>query len=292
MKINKIYQLAIYTESNDITEWLCCTLRLTLIGVEEVHKLNKVIDLSSTKASLIIVSEEKFKAVFNYLNKAGKVLPILVITKDFNSFRIPITSKLTIDTLPLSAVTVSLFEHSIKAVMQDFKLNQKLITLAHYDPLTGAANRLLFQDRISQIYKIAKRSKKTISLLYFDLDDFKPINDNYGHDIGDELLKTFVKLISSLSRETDTLARLGGDEFVLLLPDTSELELENICKKIVDCLSVKQNIKEHLIEIKCSIGAASQSSVCTQVSPEELLKKADQGVYQAKKKEGTTYVIT
>lgn len=288
----KLNSLAIYTQSEKIAQWLQCTLSLTAIDIKHKHHYFKVNEISDFPFSLIIVTEEEFKTLYNYLNKLHRQLPILVITKEFSGFNTPKNSKSTIDTLPLPALTIDLFEHSIKSVIRDFKLNQKLTNLALYDPLTGAANRLLFQDRLKQALKSSKRHKLAVSLLYFDLDDFKAINDNFGHDIGDELLISFVKTISSLVRDVDTLARIGGDEFILLLTDTSLSELESICNKVVNALSIKQQIGAHLIEIKSSIGAVTTAQHGLLMTPEVLLKKADLAVYQAKKVEGTYFVIS
>ncbi|MGB0989121.1 MAG: diguanylate cyclase domain-containing protein [Pseudoalteromonas spongiae] len=288
----KIRQVGIFTESEEITHWLECTLKLTTLSFDSICILNKSSDIAKNSPSLIIVTERKFRALYNYLNKANTLLPVLVVTRDFNGFSVPNANRLTIDLLPLPAATIGLLEHSIKAVFQDFKLNQELTKLAHYDALTGAANRLLFQDRCKQALKMAKRNKRAVSLLYFDLDDFKPINDTYGHDIGDELLKRFVKIVSSVSRETDTLARLGGDEFALLLPDTPESELTQFCQKLVQCLAQPQQLNEQLIEIKCSIGAVSTSKEeHVTLIPQKLIKKADQAVYRAKEIQGTSFVI-
>lgn len=231
MSLQKLSHLAIYSGSTEVAEWVNSTLSLTSLVIDNIYKFAKASDLADKNLSLIIVTEEKFKPLHNHLTKTGKLLPVLVITNEFNGFNLPKHSKITIDTIPLPAITIGLLEHAIKSVIQDFRLNQKLTNLAHYDPLTGAANRLLFKDRLTQALKLAKRNKRATSLLYFDLDDFKPVNDQYGHDVGDELLKRFVKLVSSVCRETDTIARFGGDEFVLLLPDTTKLELEVMAKK-------------------------------------------------------------
>lgn len=292
MSLQKLSHLAIYSGSIEIAEWVNSTLSLTSLVIDNVYKFAKASDLADKNLSLIIVTEEKFKPLHSHLTKTGKLLPVLVITNEFNGFNLPKHSKITIDTIPLPAITIGLLEHGIKSVIQDFRLNQKLTNLAHYDSLTGAANRLLFKDRLTQALKSAKRNKRTVSLLYFDLDDFKPVNDQYGHDVGDELLKIFVKLVSSVCRETDTIARFGGDEFVLLLPDTPKPELEVMAKKVVSCLSKSQHIKNYEIEIKCSIGASSVSDFgeFTHTS-EALLKLADEAVYQAKKVKGTHYII-
>lgn len=292
MNIQKIRHVGVFTESDDVTAWITSTLKLTALSIDDVSIIKKTSDITKIAPSLLIVSESKFRSTYNYLRKVNTLLPVLVVTRDFNGFSVPNGCTLTIDILPLPAATIGLIEHSIKAVFQDFKLNQELTKLAHYDALTGAANRLLFQDRCKQALKMAKRTKRAVSLLYFDLDDFKPINDTYGHDVGDELLKRFVKIISSVCRETDTLARLGGDEFALLLPDTPESELPHFCQKIVKCLSEKQQLNEHQIEIKCSIGAVSTSKEeHITLVPQKLIKKADQAVYLAKEQQGTSFVI-
>lgn len=292
MHSQKIRHVGILTESDEITQWLECTLKLTGLSFDTISILSKSSDIAKSSPSLIIVTERKFRALYNYLNKVNKLMPVLVVTQDFNGFNVPTASRLTIDLLPLPAATIGLLEHSIKAVFQDFKLNQELTKLAHYDALTGAANRLLFQDRCKQALKMAKRNRRAVSLLYFDLDDFKPINDTYGHDIGDELLKRFVKIISSICRETDTLARLGGDEFALLLPDTAESELTPFCQKIVGCLAHPQQFNDLNIEIKCSIGAVSTSKEENMtLIPQKLIKKADQAVYRAKAIEGTSFIV-
>lgn len=292
MSVQKLSHLAIYSHSIGIVEWVNSTLNLTSLVIENIYKFTKASDSTDKNLSLFIVTEEKFKALHSHLTKIGKSLPVLVITNDFNGFNPPKHSKLTIDTIPLPAITIGLLEHAIKSVIQDFRLNQKLTNLAHYDSLTGAANRLLFKDRLTQALKSAKRNKRAVSLLYFDLDDFKPVNDQYGHDVGDELLKRFVRLVSSVCRETDTIARFGGDEFVLLLPDTPKPELKVMAEKVVNTLSKSQQIKNFDIEIKCSIGASSVSDFgdLTHTS-EALLKLADKAVYQAKKVKGTHYII-
>ncbi len=292
MNNQKLSQVVIYSSSVEVSNWLQSTIKLTSIIIENAHYCSVVSGITNKTISLIIVTEEKFKSLHAHLKNTNTILPILVVTKEFNGFTLPKSTKLTIDTIPLQAITIGLFEHAIKSVMQDFELNQRLTKLAHYDPLTGAANRLLFNDRLIQALKFAKRNNRAVSILCFDLDDFKPINDSFGHDVGDELLKRFVKLISSICRETDTIARFGGDEFILLLPDTSAQELVALCNKIVDKMSIKQHIKNHDIEIKSSIGATSTLLIGDlKETAEGLLKMADKAVYSAKKIPSTNYIL-
>jgi diguanylate cyclase (GGDEF)-like protein len=117
----------------------------------------------------------------------------------------------------------------------------------------------LFKDyvltgKLNDSVKLSKINKEPISILYLDLDGFKAINDTYGHDTGDEVLKRFAKIIMNNYRETDTFARLGGDEFVLLFPNTSKTDLEDSCNQIINLLAHKNNNQMN-IDIQCSIGA-------------------------------------
>lgn len=284
----KLKKVIIYSGAKELSKWIQLTISLSSLEVNEYQLTAKITDISEQPCSLIIATEEKFKQLHKHFNNQINSPPILIMTNEFTNLSIPKSSRLTIDTLPLPATTIGLLEHSIRAVVHDFRMNQKLTRLAHYDVLTGAANRLLFNDRLSQALKTSKRSKRPVSLLYFDLDEFKPINDNYGHDVGDELLILFTKIVSSCSRESDTVARLGGDEFVLLMPDTTSTDLHLISKNIISHLSTIHSIKENQIEIKCSIGAiTSPTNENEYLSAELLLKKADEKVYEAKKLAGT-----
>lgn len=287
----KLKKVIIYSGAKELSEWVQLTMSLSSLEVNEYLLTAKITDISEQPCSLIIATEEKFKQLHKHFNNQTCSPPILIMTKEFTNLNIPKSSRLTIDSLPLPATTIGLLEHSIRAVVHDFRMNQKLTKLAHYDALTGAANRLLFNDRLAQALKTSKRSKHPVSLLYFDLDEFKEINDTYGHDVGDELLILFTKIVSSCSRESDTVARLGGDEFVLLLPDTSHSDLHLICKHIISALTGLQSIKDYTIEIKCSIGAVTSPTNDNEyLSAESLLKKADEKVYIAKNLVGTNVV--
>ncbi|MEI2420508.1 diguanylate cyclase, partial [Arthrospira platensis SPKY2] len=96
---------------------------------------------------------------------------------------------------------------------------RRLENIAHFDTLTGLPNRVLFADRLRQAMANAKRRASRLGIAFIDLDGFKAVNDEHGHDVGDELLRKVADNMRSALRESDTLARLGGDEFAAVLSD-------------------------------------------------------------------------
>lgn len=155
--------------------------------------------------------------------------------------------------------------------------------LAHFDVLTGLPNRALFSDRLRQAIAKARRDKTRLALMFIDLDEFKPVNDQLGHQVGDLLLKDVARRLSDcLRRESDTVARIGGDEFVAMLPDIETVQAATqVAEKILAALNRTFEIGEHQIHISSSIGIA--------IFPEHgsdeniLLQSADAAMYQAKK---------
>jgi diguanylate cyclase (GGDEF)-like protein len=159
----------------------------------------------------------------------------------------------------------------------------RLQHMAQHDSLTGLANRALFSDRLQQALTAARRDQTHLALLFLDLDHFKPVNDDYGHAVGDELLKVVAHRMLSCVRESDTVARIGGDEFVLLLrsvtDDAGQMAL-GVAEKIREALALTFEIEGKHLHISCSIGIA--------IFPDHgsddivLASHADQAMYLAK----------
>ena len=155
--------------------------------------------------------------------------------------------------------------------------------LIHHDPLTGLPNRVLLNDRLDMAVSGAKRVGGNIAVCFMDLDGFKPINDTYGHAMGDSLLIEVAKRLTSVSRSTDTVARLGGDEFILVLNGLSgEDECKHLLNRIMEIFSNPFQIDGHEIQISSSIGVAMYPDHVTDGSG--LLRHADQAMYIAKQK--------
>jgi diguanylate cyclase (GGDEF)-like protein/PAS domain S-box-containing protein len=154
--------------------------------------------------------------------------------------------------------------------------------MAQYDGLTHLPNRALFSDRLQQALAAAKRDRNHLALMFLDLDKFKPINDTYGHAVGDLLLKEAAQRIQDCLRASDTAARIGGDEFVVLLPVIEvEQDAGIVGEKIRSALVQPFELAGHTLHISSSIGVA--------VYPEHgadeklLVKSADIAMYHAKK---------
>ena len=159
--------------------------------------------------------------------------------------------------------------------------NKTLELLAHHDSLTGLPNRALFSDRFQQAIALNKRNKSLLAIGFLDLDKFKPVNDTYGHDIGDQLLINVAKRIQLVLRENDTVCRLGGDEFTLLIGSLNSVgECEDILNRLIDVLAEPFSIETHTIEISGSCGVTLYPN--DEADLETLLQHADQAMYHAK----------
>nr|WP_223293804.1 GGDEF and EAL domain-containing protein [Sideroxydans lithotrophicus] len=176
------------------------------------------------------------------------------------------------------------------AIVQDITehkaAEEKINNLAFYDPLTGLPNRRLLLDRLQHALASSARSGREGALLFIDLDNFKALNDTLGHDMGDLLLRQVAQRLASCVREGDSIARLGGDEFVVMLEDLGGHDLEAaaqteaVGEKILAMLGLPYQLVAHEYRCTPSIGATLFSG--HELAKEELLKRADIAMYQAK----------
>ena len=169
-------------------------------------------------------------------------------------------------------------------------IEQKLSHMAHHDQLTGLPNRTLFTDRLQHALAHSIRDKHKVGLMFIDLDGFKPINDGYGHDVGDALLCTIANELSGLIRDADTVARIGGDEFVIILETITELDdVIKVADKIL-----ARFLKPFLgIKTECKVGCSIGISIAPDDSRDldELVKKADTAMYLAKNSGRQQYCV-
>jgi diguanylate cyclase (GGDEF)-like protein/PAS domain S-box-containing protein len=161
------------------------------------------------------------------------------------------------------------------------RLQDQMDNLAHHDQLTGLPNRTLFYDRLKHTHALARRRGRGFSLFYLDLDGFKAINDNYGHEQGDNLLKEVGRRIVECVRESDTVARIGGDEFTVLLTDLQDPEAAGSIARLVIEAITQPFILEGVV---CTIGVSIGISFFPRdgEEPDRLLSCADAAMYRVK----------
>lgn len=154
--------------------------------------------------------------------------------------------------------------------------------MAHHDALTGLPNRMMFDDRLQHALAVAKRDMTGLALMFVDLDNFKPINDELGHEVGDMVLKEVARRMLGCVRESDTVARIGGDEFVVLMAlPHDEQDALLVAEKMRQALCQPFKLAGHVLNISSSIGIA--------IFPEhglddrQLIRRADIAMYNAKK---------
>ena len=159
-------------------------------------------------------------------------------------------------------------------------LLDQLAHQAFHDPLTGLANRALFRDRVMHAITLARRQGRSVTVLYLDLDDFKQVNDSFGHAEGDHLLALIAARLGACARSTDTVARLGGDEFAVLVEDAESADsAERLVERIRDQMSYPFTLAHGDLSITASIGSASTATE----GMDELLRYADVAMYAAKR---------
>ncbi|MCP5151178.1 MAG: EAL domain-containing protein [Ectothiorhodospiraceae bacterium] len=163
------------------------------------------------------------------------------------------------------------------------RMHSEMERLAFYDPLTGLSNRRLLRERLQQAVKAARRGGHRVGLLYMDLDQFKRINDSYGHEAGDALLRAVSSRLRTCVRELDTVSRIGGDEFALLLADVNgPAGTRTVAQKVLEALRQPIDLAAGSVVVTASIGAT--------LAPDDgddeqtLFRNADLAMYRAKKR--------
>jgi len=154
--------------------------------------------------------------------------------------------------------------------------------IAHYDALTTLPNRVLLADRLHQAMAQVQRGEQRLAVAYLDLDGFKSINDNHGHEAGDQLLMIVASRMKEALREGDTLARLGGDEFVAVLFDLADIETSvPVLARLLAAAAKPVHVGKDIFQVSASIGVTfyPQTEI---MDADQLLRQADQAMYQAK----------
>lgn len=173
-------------------------------------------------------------------------------------------------------------------VSEQYEAEKLVRHMAWHDSLTGLANRNLLSERLDNALKMARRLDKKVAVMILDLDKFKPVNDLYGHAVGDKLLKVVAERLLSCAREVDTVARLGGDEFAIVFTNIdNDNNIIMIADRIIDSIQQPTNVDGKVIQIGTSIGISFFPDDAA--SPVELIRMADVALYQAKEEGRRVY---
>ncbi len=172
----------------------------------------------------------------------------------------------------------------IEDISERLRNQEQIKQLAYFDALTNLPNRRLLMDRLNHALAQAKRFKRSMAVMYLDLDNFKQINDTLGHDYGDELLKVVAERLLTCVRSVDTVCRQGGDEFIIALGEIANPQDSTIvAEKIIKVINQPVHIKGSMLQVTTSIGIAVYpgNSAAEAI---ELMKKADLAMYEVKKR--------
>lgn len=251
--------------SQSISQWCvdnkqCAVVRNGVIDEREpdaVRKINKLLGVGCTITVPLI--------------QANTVWGVLAIGKDAAQRNY---TEVEISLLELLATQLS------SAVMRQ-NLLDKISFQAFHDSLTKLPNRLKFESTLNQLVSVGKADQKIFALMFLDLDGFKAVNDNQGHNIGDELLKSVSKRLAGCLHEHDLLARMGGDEFAVLLRGVKSRENANaIALRLSNAISRKFIVDKYNLKIGVSIGVSFFPD--NGVTSDDLLRNADFAMYEAK----------
>jgi len=188
-------------------------------------------------------------------------------------------------------------EIMVQIGLSPLEINQKMLILVSMievrntvlqvasfnDPLTGLANRALFEEVSKNLNTLAIRNAENIALIYLDVDNFKGVNDQLGHDIGDLVLCEVANICKNSTRKNDIVGRMGGDEFVICMYGVKDyIHLQDITQKIIRIISSVKEVNQHAVDIGASIGAIFVNAP-TNIVIGELIHGADKLMYKAKK---------
>ncbi|MDF1757226.1 MAG: GGDEF domain-containing protein [Legionellaceae bacterium] len=177
--------------------------------------------------------------------------------------------------------TFELLGQQIGHVFDKKRIERKMEVFAHFDAVTELPNRTFFQESLEKIIEGAKRSKSKFALLFIDIDNFKQINDNFGHGFGDTLLKIISEKLKNTIKKSDYIARIGGDEFVIILRNKMNVdEVLKISERLLKSIKHSIFIKSQEVNPSISIGVSIYPDMG--FTPEALLMHADTAMYKAK----------
>jgi diguanylate cyclase (GGDEF)-like protein len=185
------------------------------------------------------------------------------------------------ETALMSGYPGKMLTGTVQDVSRQKETERMIHQLAYYDELTGLASRAFYQERIDQIIKCARRSHEQFAFLYLDIDEFKYVNDSFGHNVGDQFLKAIAQRIQSVIRDVDFAARLGGDEFCIIVDNTTnDSPATEVAERCLSEINLPLLLSSHHLKPRVSIGIAMYPQ--DGENEHDLMKAADAAMYSAK----------
>lgn len=268
-----------------ITMWYLLKL-LVLNRIIDVSQ--QVVEINTTGQFYNRISTTANDEINQMVTSLNSMLELIELTQEQLKYRI---SRRTKDLEKLSHLNRNLFSEMNKQRSIEVKLREDekiLRQLAYYDTLTGLPNRAFFNELLLNALTQAGHTQNKIALFFLDIDKFKKINDTYGHEFGDLLLKEVANRLKNAIKDTDVASRIAGDEFVLFITQISQREeIDAVIEKLFTQLSAPMTLNNIEIKPAFSIGISIYPDDSTTV--EELINQADLAMYYAKKREGNVY---
>jgi diguanylate cyclase (GGDEF)-like protein len=279
------------SDNGNIEYSLQCVERLSM-GIEYINN-NEGLDVILLD---LLLPDSQGMDTLSRIQSVTQDIPVIVLSNhDDESFAVKTVQMGAQDYLVKERVDRNVLARAIRYAIERHQMIKKLEQaqgelqkIARYDSLTGLSNRNFFYEQLDKLIERVRRENKLMAVMFLDLDNFKPVNDEHGHSVGDLLLQSVAKRITSCLRKNDIAARLGGDEFIIAY-DTSgnEESLAIAAQRIIEVISDVYILSGQELKISASIGVSVYPK--DGVDMDVLIKNADTAMYSTKEDGGNNY---
>ena len=286
-----LLQDELLSDNGNIEYSLQCVERLSM-GIEYINN-NEGLDVILLD---LLLPDSQGMDTLSRIQSVTQDIPVIVLSNhDDESFAVKTVQMGAQDYLVKERVDRNVLARAIRYAIERHQMIKKLEQaqgelqeIARYDSLTGLSNRNFFYEQLDKLIERVRRENKLMAVMFLDLDNFKPVNDEHGHSVGDLLLQSVAKRITSCLRKNDIAARLGGDEFIIAY-DTSgnEESLAIAAQRIIEVISDVYILSGQELKISASIGVSVYPK--DGVDMDVLIKNADTAMYSTKEDGGNNY---
>ena len=287
----RLLQDELLSDNGNIEYSLQCVERLSM-GIEYINN-NEGLDVILLD---LLLPDSQGMDTLSRIQSVTQDIPVIVLSNhDDESFAVKTVQMGAQDYLVKERVDRDVLARAIRYAIERHQMIKKLEQaqgelqeIARYDSLTGLSNRNFFYEQLDKLIARVRRENKLMAVMFLDLDNFKPVNDEHGHSVGDLLLQSVAKRITSCLRKNDIAARLGGDEFIIAY-DTSgnEESLAIAAQRIIEVISDVYILSGQELKISASIGVSVYPK--DGVDMDVLIKNADTAMYSTKEDGGNNY---